>query len=174
MNGVLLCDENGTVTGPAERAEAHAGKGKLHRAFSVFIFRRNGTELLVQRRSDRKALFPLLWTNTCCSHLREGEETTAAGAQRLREELGFTCPLTAGPSFVYRAEDPQGKGSEYEYDTILTGDLTRDQEVKPDPNEVADWKWVTLTKLRDDLGQHPKQFAPWFILGLAMILRSKK
>ena len=174
MKPVLLCTDDGTITGSAEREEAHAGKGKLHRAFSVFVFRRNGTELLVQRRSDKKSLFPLLWANTCCSHLREGEEAATAGQQRLKEELGVECALTEGASFVYRAEDPQGKGSEFEYDTILTGDLMRDQEVKPDPDEVAGWKWVTLTKLGDDIAANPKQFAPWFLLGLAMILRSKK
>ena len=172
MSTVLLCDENGTVTGSADRAEAHAGKGKLHRAFSVFLFRRNGTEILIQRRSDKKALFPLLWANTCCSHLQEHETVVTAGKQRLREELGITCTLTEGPSFVYRAEDGE-RGSEYEYDTILTGEVTGDPDVKPDPEEVADWKWMTLTKLRDDMGHDPKQFAPWFILGLAMVLRAR-
>lgn len=173
MNSILLCDENGTLTGSADRAEAHAGKGMLHRAFSVFVFRRNGTELLIQRRSDRKTLFPLLWANTCCSHLREGEEVVAAGEQRLQDELGVSCVLTAGPSFVYRAEDPQGKGSEYEYDTILTGEVTDDPTVTPNPEEIADWKWVTLTKLGEDIAANPKQFAPWFILGLAIALRSR-
>ncbi len=173
MSSVLLCTDDGTISGSADRAEAHAGKGKLHRAFSVFVFRRNGTELLIQRRSDKKTLFPLLWTNTCCSHLRDGEEAASAGEQRLAEELGVRCPLTEGSSFVYRAEDGT-RGSEYEFDTILTGDLMQDQEVKADPNEVADWKWVTLTKLGDDIAVNPKQFAPWFLLGLAMVLRSKK
>lgn len=173
MHDVILCNEEGIPQGTLDRAEAHSGKGKLHRAFSVFVFRRNGTELLIQRRSDKKRLFPLLWTNTCCSHLREGEEVTSAGEERLREELGFTCPLTAGPSFVYRAEDPQGKGSEYEYDTILAGDVTDDPAVTPHPDEVADWKWVTLTKLGEDITRNPKQFTPWFLLGLAMILHAR-
>lgn len=172
MNDVLLCDENGTVTGVKDRTEAHRGTGVLHRAFSVFVFRHNGTELLIQKRSKEKPLFPLIWANSCCSHLREGEEIVTAGEQRLREELGFACPLTKGHSFVYRAEDPDKRGTEYEYDTLLVGHLTNDPPLSPDPKEVADWKWVTLTKLRDDMGHDPKQFAPWFILGLAMVLRS--
>lgn len=172
MTQVLLCTDDGTITGSTGRAEAHGGKGKLHRAFSVFVFRRNGTELLIQRRSNKKTLFPLLWANTCCSHLREEEESATAGQQRLLEEMGVRCSLIEGSSFVYRAED-DARGSEYEFDTILTGDLTQDQEVKADPNEVADWKWVTLTKLGDDIAVNPKQFAPWFLLGLAMILRAR-
>lgn len=172
MHDVILCNEEGIPQGTLDRAEAHSGKGKLHRAFSVFVFRRNGTELLIQRRSDKKSLFPLLWANTCCSHLRKGEEAVAAGAQRLQEELGIACDLKEGPSFVYRAEDGT-RGSEHEYDTILTGAVTGDPAITPNPDEVADWKWVTLTKLSEDIAANPKQFAPWFLLGLAMILHSR-
>ncbi|MDD4628606.1 MAG: isopentenyl-diphosphate Delta-isomerase [Candidatus Peribacteraceae bacterium] len=172
MSSVLLCTDDGTITGNAERAEAHAGKGKLHRAFSVFVFRNNGAELLIQKRSKEKPLFPLIWANTCCSHLREGEEVVAAGEQRLKEEFGFTCALQKGPSFVYRAEDPGKRGSEYEYDTLLAGHLTGDASLSPDPKEVAEWKWLSLKELESEMRRAPLEFAPWFYLGLAIILKS--
>jgi isopentenyl-diphosphate delta-isomerase len=170
MKTVLICSDDGTIRGRASHEEAHAKQGTLHRAFSIFVFRKGRSEMLIQQRSNAKTLFPLLWANACCSHLQEDEGIVAAGRKRLQEEMGFSCTLTEGPSFVYRAEDGT-RGSEYEYDTILIGDVTEDLPVTADPAEVADWKWATLSKLREDIGRNPKQFAPWFILGLAMILR---
>ncbi len=168
---VLLCSEDGTILKAADRQETHSGTGLLHRAFSVFVFRRNGQELLIQKRSQEKKLFPLLWANTCCSHLQEDETIGKAGEQRLREEFGFSCPLTEGPSFVYRAEDPGKRGTEYEYDTILVGNLTEEVTPFPNPKEIAEWKWVSLERLKEDMRRAPLEYAPWFYLALAMILR---
>lgn len=46
----------------------------LHRAFSVFLFDRQG-KVLMQRRADSKHTFAGFWTNTCC---RCGETKSAA------------------------------------------------------------------------------------------------
>lgn len=168
VNDVILCTDEGTPLGTLDRTQAHALPGKLHRAFSVFLFTREGDALLLQKRSARKALFPGVWANTCCSHLRLHEEVIAAGEARLQEEMGIATLLKRGPSFVYRAEDP-GRGVEFEYDTILLGIIDRSVPVACDPEEVAEWKWMTMTDLRADMKRDPKAFAPWFHLGLALI-----
>lgn len=171
MGLVLLTTEDGTEMGTAEREVAHATPGMLHRAFSVFVFRRGRQELLIQQRSKDKALFPLIWANTCCSHLREGEVLPDVAQARLHQELGFTCPLKAGPSFVYRADDPAGRGTEYEYDTILTGNIQGNPPLKPDPMEVATAKWIATEELAKDMHTHPLLYAPWFHLALPMAMR---
>ena len=86
--------------------------------------------------------------------------------------MGFTCPLVLGPSFVYRAEDP-GRGVEYEYDTILLGKADP-EDIKANPDEVAQWKWLSIAELQEDLRIQPLAYAPWFHLGLAIILRNRK
>ncbi|MFH1444322.1 MAG: isopentenyl-diphosphate Delta-isomerase [Candidatus Peregrinibacteria bacterium] len=171
MSSVLLATEDGTIMGTADRAEAHASPGMLHRAFSVFVFRRGRQELLIQQRSKDKALFPLIWANTCCSHLREDEVLPDAAQLRLHQELGFTCPLTEGPSFVYRADDPEARGTEYEYDTILIGSIQGDPPLKADPAEVNVAKWITTEELTKDMHTDPTKYAPWFHLAFAMIMR---
>ncbi len=169
-SSVLLSDENGMVLGEASVDEAHSGKGLLHRAFSVFVFNPETAEMLIQHRSAKKRLWPLVWANSCCSHLRRGEEVVEAGGKRLWEEMGFTCPLYVASSFVYRAEDPP-RGVEYEYDTILLGKANPDV-ITPNPDEVAQWKWISLADLQQDMKLHPLSYAPWFHLGLAIILRN--
>jgi isopentenyl-diphosphate Delta-isomerase len=169
MTEVALTDENGNETGTMDLLEAHKGNGVLHRAFSIFIFSKDGAKILLQKRSDQKQLWPLCWSNTCCSHPKPGEDDITAGERRLKEECGFTCPLKSVGSFVYQAEDPKGKGSEYEYDTVLIGIAQNSAELNPDPSEIADLKWISLENLRREMQEKPKTFTPWFFIGLKMI-----
>ena len=170
---VILTDASGTATGEADAAKAHDAPGMLHKAFSVYVFRDGRGEILIQRRSTEKRLWPLIWANTCCSHPRPGEEARASGKRRLQEEMGFTCALTEGPTFVYRAEDPDGKGVEHEYVTILIGEVAERLVPHPDPHEVAEWKWVPVSELRGAMGKDSDSYAPWFHKGLRMILEGE-
>lgn len=169
---VILVDEDNTPIGTEDIIAAHTGQGKLHRAFSAYVFRKAGKEILIQKRSNRKMLWPGIWANTCCSHPFEGEEVSQAGARRLQEELGFTCNLLPVCSFIYRAEDPGHRGVEHEHVTVLLGLV--DDTVQPQPNaeEVSDWQWVVVEHLRSDMRKDPAKYAPWFHLGMNAIRES--
>lgn len=170
---VILTDASGTATGEADATKAHDAPGMLHRAFSVYVFRDGKREILIQRRSAEKRLWPLIWANTCCSHPRPREEARASGERRLQEEMGFTCALTEGPTFVYRADDPAGKGVEHEHVTILIGELDEHLTPHHDPHEVAEWKWISLPELQSAMEEAPDTYAPWFHEGLRMILEGE-
>lgn len=169
---VTLTDEKGAALGEMEIIAAHTNGGTLHRAISVYVFDASKTMLLLQQRSEEKLLFAGLWANTCCSHPFPEESAKAAGERRLMEEMNFGCSLTEGPAFVYRADDPNGKGTEHEYDIILTGISDPTMPIEPNPKEVADWKWVEIDELKADMKEHPENYAPWFHLGLPKVLTS--
>jgi isopentenyl-diphosphate delta-isomerase len=103
---LVLVDEHDTPIGEMEKLEAHQ-KGLLHRAISVFIFNSKG-ELMLQQRAAEKYHSALLWTNTCCSHQRPGEASIDAAHRRLKEEMGFDCPLEAIGAMTYRVEFQNG------------------------------------------------------------------
>ena len=103
---VVLVNENDEKIGLMPKMEAHE-KGLLHRAFSVFIFNRN-KELMLQKRSLKKYHSPGLWTNTCCSHQRDGESNINAGMRRLKEEMGFSSELREINSFIYKVKFDNG------------------------------------------------------------------
>ena len=63
---VILVNEQDEPKGVMEKMEAHE-KGLLHRAFSVFIFDKEG-RMLLQQRAAEKYHGAFLWTNACCSH----------------------------------------------------------------------------------------------------------
>lgn len=154
---VILVNENDEPIGVMPKLEAHE-KALLHRAFSVFIFNTKN-ELMLQQRAAHKYHSPLLWTNTCCSHQRVGESNIEAGKRRLQEEMGFETELKESISFIYKAPFDNGL-TEHEYDHILIG--TYDDAPVINPDEVADWKWMTLEDVKSDMAQQPEIYTEWF------------
>ncbi|KAJ9176119.1 hypothetical protein P3X46_011464 [Hevea brasiliensis] len=181
----ILVDENDGVVGHASKYNCHLWenilKGNaLHRAFSVFLFN-SKYELLLQQRSGTKVTFPLVWTNTCCSHplYRESEliDEDALGvrnaAQRkLFDELGIPAEdvpvdhFTPLGRILYKASS-DGKWGEHELDYLLF--IVRDVNVNPNPDEVADVKYVNRDQLKEllrkaDSGEEGINLSPWFRL----------
>ena len=154
---MILVDEKDREIGRMEKIAAHKF-GCLHRAFSIFIFNSKG-EMLLQKRASSKYHSPGLWTNTTCSHPRPGESVLEAAHRRLREEMGFDTELEEIFSLVYKAEFDNGL-TEFEYDHVLIGYY--DGEVKPDPKEAEDWKWVKPEEIEKELEEKPEKFTVWF------------
>ncbi|WP_405210352.1 isopentenyl-diphosphate Delta-isomerase [Dokdonia sp. Asnod2-E02] len=154
---VILVDENDNKIGLMPKMEAHE-KAVLHRAFSVFVFN-DKNELMLQQRALHKYHSPGLWTNTCCSHQRDGESNIEAGTRRLQEEMGFTVPLEESISFIYKAPFDNGL-TEHELDHILIGHSEQEPVINKD--EVAAWKWMNLEKVKQDIASHPELYTAWF------------
>ncbi|NLG35034.1 MAG: isopentenyl-diphosphate Delta-isomerase [Lentisphaerae bacterium] len=163
---VILVDEDDREIGAMEKLAAHADGGVRHRAFSVFIVDPSGRWLL-QRRAAGKYHFPGLWTNACCSHPRPGEATADAAHRRLREELGFDCPLTGRFQFEYRAESVAEGLTEHEVDHVFSGIYAG--EVAPHPDEVGAIRWVEPAGLAEEVRETPDVFTPWFRLAFARV-----
>ena len=115
---VILVDKNDNQVGLMPKLEAHE-KGLLHRAFSIFIFN-SRYELLLQKRASSKYHSGGLWTNTCCSHPREGEDTLDAANRRLDEEMGIKTSLRKVYDFIYKAE-LDNQLTEHEFDHVFYG-----------------------------------------------------
>ena len=154
---VILVNENDEQIGLMPKMEAHE-KAVLHRAFSVFIFNSNN-ELMLQQRAAHKYHSPLLWTNTFCSHQRDGETNIEAGTRRLQEEMGFTTSLKETTSFIYKAPFDNGL-TEHELDHIMIGYYEQAPVINPD--EVEDWKWMPLENVRTDIAAQPELYTVWF------------
>ncbi len=163
---VILVDADDREVGAMEKLAAHANGGVRHRAFSVFIVDPQGRWLL-QRRAADKYHFPGLWTNACCSHPRPGEGTAEAAHRRLREELGFDCPLAERFQFEYRATSAAEGLTEHELDHVFTGEHAG--AVTPDPAEVGAVRWVEIRALEAELRARPETFTPWFRLALERV-----
>jgi len=153
---LILVDEQDRQWGKLEKQMVHE-LGLLHRAFSVFIFNTKG-ELLLQQRALHKYHSGGLWTNTCCSHPRYGEELSDAVERRLMEEMNMTCETAFAFNFTYRAEFDNGL-TEHEFDHVYFGHS--DELPKPNQEEVQSWKYITLEDLEKDINKHPELYTEW-------------
>jgi len=154
---VILVNENDQQIGLMPKLEAHE-KAVLHRAFSVFVLN-NKNEIMLQQRAHQKYHSPLLWTNTCCSHQREGETNIQAGSRRLYEEMGFKTELKELFHFIYKAPFDNGL-TEHELDHVMIGYY--DGEPIINTEEVENWKWMSIEDVQNDMRLHPEIYTVWF------------
>lgn len=154
---VILVDELDNPVGLMEKIEAHE-KALLHRAFSVFILN-DKNQIMLQQRAAEKYHSPLLWANTCCSHQRQGESNVDAGQRRLMEEMGFVVPLKELFHFIYKAPFDNGL-TEHELDHVMVGYYNDAPKINTE--EVADWKWMSIEDIKQDMEHNPGTYTAWF------------
>lgn len=154
---LILVDQNDIQTGTMPKLEAHQ-KGLLHRAFSILVSN-SSNELLIHKRAEGKYHSENLWTNTCCSHPFPGETILEAAHRRLQEEMGFDCPLEKQFDFIYR-KALDNDLIEHELDHVLTGKFNGIPN--PDPEEVAEFRWISKEALKKEMENHPENFTYWF------------
>lgn len=168
QDDVILVDAEDRQIGTESKMPAHVS-GKLHRAFSIFIFSANG-QVMLQQRAFAKHHSGGLWTNTCCSHPRPGETTDAAAHRRLREEMGFDCALEHKFSFIYRAELDHGL-IEHEFDHVFTGQFDGAPEINS--HEAAAWRWADSAEVDREIVANQQNYTVWFRIAWQQ-LRSRK
>jgi isopentenyl-diphosphate delta-isomerase len=164
---LVLVDEKDNQVGTDTRENCHLGKGRRHRAFTVFLF--HGGKLLLQQRSAQKTLWPGAWDVSYTSHVYPGESYAQAAARKGIQELSAEVgDLDDVYSFVYFA--PQGRWAENEFCRLLVGEF--DGRVKPNPEEISSVKWVTMEELQAALKADPASYTPWLKLSLEGFLKS--
>ena len=170
-DALILVDAADHRVGQLSKRRCHEGRGVLHRAFSLLIFNGNG-ELLIQQRAAAKRLWPLYWSNSCCSHPRSGESMEAATQRRLREELGLSCPLQFLFKFQYQAQF-DATGAEHELCSVFIGRCT--DPIRVNEHEIAACRWIAPEALGAELTTHGGlKFTPWFMLEWTRIWRDHR
>jgi len=154
---VILVNELDQQIGLMPKLEAHE-KAILHRAFSVFVLN-DQNEIMLQQRAHHKYHSPLLWTNTCCSHQRDGESNIQAGNRRLFEEMGFNTELKELFHFIYKAPFDNGL-TEHELDHVMIGYYNGEPEINTE--EVEAWKWMKIEDVKNDMLSNPDDYTVWF------------
>ena len=167
---LILVDDADREIGYLDKAECHRGGGILHRAFSLLIFNHRG-DLLLQQRSAAKRLWPLYWSNSCCSHPRRAESMQTAVHRRMYEELGLACPLHFLFKFRYQAQF-DADGAENELCSVYVGCSAG--PVRAAPEEILSWRWIGIEALQAELAEYPERFTPWFHLEWERIWRDHR
>ena len=152
---LILVDAEDNVTGYETKVNAHLGSGLLHRAFSIFLFS-DDDRVLLQQRSGKKPLWPLYWSNSCCSHPRKGETYEQAVHRRLREELAIDADLVYLYRFQYQADFGE-IGSEHELCSVYVGKIPAPLRIDFNPSEIAAWQWTPCGEVDRLISEQPER-----------------
>lgn len=175
MNNILiLVDENDNEIGYGTKADIHV-KEQLHRAFSLFIYDKSTAKLLLHRRALGKYHSGGLWTNSCCSHPRKGEDLLTAVVRRTKEELGldiepYKSHVVELGKFQYYKKYEECAESEIDHIFLLI--VNKKPNISFDSNEIAEIKWLPIQEIELWLKEAPEEFTAWFPNALAIVLKS--
>lgn len=161
---LILVDLEDREIGYMGKTEVHR-KGKLHRAFSVFVVHED--RILIQRRKADKYHSGGLWANACCSHPRRGEKLEEAVHRRMLEEVGIDCDVNEIFHFVYRTQYEENL-FEYEYDHVFLGDYNG--ELRMNEDEIEELRWISIEELKRDVTEHPEKYASWFLIAFPAVM----
>jgi isopentenyl-diphosphate delta-isomerase len=164
---IVLVDEQDHPIGVAPKLESHHAQTPLHRAFSCFVFNRQGQFLLTQRALSKR-VFPGVWTNSCCGHPAPGETTEDAVRRRLRDELGLSVErLTLVlPNFRYRAE----MSGIVENEICPVYVALTSTELRLNPAEVEAFAWIEWDEFVHRVQEKPESLSPWSVLETVQLL----
>ena len=158
---LILVDKSDRKIGQITKQDAHQGKGRLHRAFSIFLFN-DQKQLLLQKRSLKKPLWPGFWANSCCSHPRVGEELEEAVHRRLEQELNVSTVVHYLYKFEYKASF-KDVGTEHELCSVWLGHV-REEDIEFNREEISEIKYVPIENMEKELARNSDICTPWLKL----------
>ena len=157
---IIAVEPDDRIVGYPNKLDAHLGAGTLHRAFSILLFN-DSKQVLLQKRSRNKLLWPGFWSNTCCSHPRKGESLDQAVHRRIEEEMGCEADLYFIYRFTYHATY-MDVGAEHEICSVYAGKPRGN--ISPNREEVDAHQWINFEDLDEWVDSSPEVFTPWFKL----------
>ncbi|MDX1611491.1 MAG: NUDIX domain-containing protein [Candidatus Thermoplasmatota archaeon] len=114
-------------------------------------------QILLQRRSQSKRVYPDLWTSSASGHVSAGQTPLEAAAREVEEELGCRAQALEQVD-VHRFQDPD-VGENERVHVFLAGATGR---LDPDAREVSATRWIQPEDLDAWLQRSPDAFAPSF------------
>ena len=172
MEYLIVVDSNDNQIGTEEKVKCHLPNGKLHRAFTILLFSKDG-KLLLTQRSMSKMLWPGDWDGTVASHPRQSETYVSSAERRLPQEIGITCKLDYLFKFEYHVPY-KNVGSENEICGTLIGIIEDPRKIKLIKNEISATKWVNFHELLVEIKKSPGIFCPWMLVALYFLPESNK
>ena len=172
MEYLIVVDSNDNQIGTEEKVKCHLPNGKLHRAFTILLFSKDG-KLLLTQRSMSKMLWPGDWDGTVASHPRQSETYVSAAERRLPQEIGISCKLDYLFKFEYHVPY-KNVGSENEICGTLIGIIEDPRKIKLIKNEISAIKWVNFHELLVEIKKSPGIFCPWMLVALYFLPESNK
>ena len=136
-------------------------KGIWHRISRIFLINSKG-EILIQKRSIKKASLPGRWDQSAAGHVEEGETYEIAADRELKEETGVSGVVLKKIGSFKSQEIDEADKIKNRFNTMYVG--TYDGDVNLDPDEVSETRWIAPAELEVWMEKSPNDFTEGFLL----------
>lgn len=137
---------DGIPTGVAvPKSEIHS-KGHLHNTAHVWLYNAKG-EILLQQRSSKKLICPLLWDVSVAGHVDSGETPEEAAIREAKEEIGIHLQIDNLIKIgVFKCFQSYSNGiNDNElHNTFISEIKSLVTDLEPHPDEVEALKFVSI------------------------------
>ena len=143
-----VLDRFGNKTRIVKTKDEVMKKGDWHRAISVIIMN-SDNEILFQKRSSERLVYPNLWSMFLKGHIESGEESFMAAIREIFEEIGIMVGIDE-LTYLYTITDSNKTGKLKEnifFDTYLLKKDISLSDIKMS-NEVSDVEFLTLEEAK--------------------------
>ena len=105
----------------------------------------------------------MYWETSCSTHVFSNESYEQAGQRDCFKELEIKPKLKFITKFYYKAKY---KNIGYEHEICGLLSAKSNGTIKPNPEEIADYKWISISKLKENISKNPRKYAPWLKIAL--------
>ena len=162
---VAIIDKKGNIVGKATYQEMIL-KNLLHTGIHIYVFNSKG-EILITKRTEKKKTYPGLLEISIGGALSYGESHEQSAYRELVEELGVKN-VQLKYLFDFWYEDEQTKCKSKIFSCVYDGKITLQRE------EVEDYFWISIPKLKEMIERESKKFTPQTIKFFEEFLRRGK
>ena len=148
-------DKMGNYVGVKPKSFCHGeNPGVYYKPVWIWIINSKG-EILLQKRSSTKKIFPNRWDHAVCGHVKSGESAIDACVREVNEELGLKFDKK---QFVFIGEFLEQIYWHIGQIYFLKADIDI-SKLKLQKEEVDQVKWVDINGLKEIL--FSEQFGPF-------------
>ncbi|NNE31104.1 MAG: NUDIX domain-containing protein [Winogradskyella sp.] len=146
-----IVTKEGEPTGKtALKSEAHKN-GWYHNTIHLWLYTSDG-QILLQQRSHKKAIFPLLWDVSVAGHINASETFTEAALRETKEEIGLELnpdQLIKIGVHLYESSYKDGAIADNEFHHVYISELPVDpNQLIPQEDEVEALKLVSINEFK--------------------------
>jgi len=149
-------DENNKVIGSISRKVAHETPGVFYRTIYVLVKNDKG-EVLLQKRSPTKDLYPNCWDLSVGGHVNFGKSYSETAKREVEEELGLKVEEK---DLVLKGEVLVKLPKSSEYFNVFEYNLQPGQVISASEEEINDTKWVSVEDIKKSMKDGSLQWYP--------------
>ena len=153
---IIQVDKNDNIIGHRPK-EDFRNSQFIHRSSQLYLFNSNG-EMLIQKRSPKKKLYPNLLDASVSGTVRKDEAYEQTLKREMKEELGISEPFEF--LFKFSHFDKFDKAIK----KVFTAKYNSDFKLQED--EVKEVFWISVEKLKKSITKNPKKFCGPLLTGL--------